>query len=51
MLSLVLLIASAVLAVWACLVDAGHVDVGTYAQLLALALACLAASFLPWWKR
>lgn len=51
MLSLLLLVAAVVFAGWAALVDAGHVDVGAYAQLLALAVACLAASALPWVKR
>lgn len=48
MISLLLLLAAIVCAVWAALVDAGHIDVGAYGQLLAIALALFAASFLPW---
>ncbi len=44
---LVLLVAAVVFAVWAALVDAGHVDTGTWPQLLALSVACFAASFIP----
>jgi len=43
--SLVLLVAAVVFAVWAALADAGHIDVGVWPQLLALAVACLAAAF------
>lgn len=49
--SLALLIAAVVLALWAAVADAGHIDVGVPMQLLAIALACFAAAFLPWWTR
>jgi hypothetical protein len=55
MATLLLLLAAVVLAVWAALADAGHIDVGVWPQLLALSVACFAAAFLfehfgPWWK-
>lgn len=40
MLSLVLLVAAVVFAVWAALIDAGHADIGAAFQCLALSLAC-----------
>lgn len=49
--SLVLLLVAVVLAVWSALADAGHIDIGVPFQLLALAVACFAAAFLPWWTR
>jgi hypothetical protein len=49
--SLLLLIAAVVLGVWAALADAGVVNVGAPPQLLALAVACGFAAFLPWWTR
>lgn len=39
-----LFVAAMVLAVWAALVDAGHVNVGAAFQLLAAAIACIAAA-------
>lgn len=51
MIAVLLLLASVVFAVWAALADAGIIDVGAAFQLLALGLACLAASALPWWNR
>ncbi len=44
MLSLLILLAAAVLAVWAALADAGVIDAGAAFQLLCLAVACIAAS-------
>ncbi len=46
MISICLLIAAIVFACWAALIDAGHADIGTYAQVLALAVALFAGSFL-----
>jgi hypothetical protein len=55
MAAILLFLAAVVLAVWSALVDAGHVDVGSAFQLLALSVACFAAAFLlehfsPWWQ-
>lgn len=47
--SAALLIAAIVLALWAAGVAAEAVTFGTGEVLLALALACFAGSFLPWW--
>lgn len=49
--TLILLAAAIVFAVWAALVDAGHIDVGSAFQLLAVSLACGWASQLPWPRR
>lgn len=49
--SLILLIAAVVFAVWAALADAGHVTIGVPVQLLAVGIACGFAAFLPWWTR
>lgn len=48
--SIILLLAAVVLAVAAALVDAGVITRGVPLQLLAVAVACLAAAFLPWWR-
>jgi hypothetical protein len=49
MISLVLLIAAIACAGFAALADAGHFDLLTYGQWLALSLFFGWASFLPWW--
>lgn len=49
--SLLLLLAAVVLGVWAALADAGHITLGVPVQLLALAVSCGFAAFLPWWTR
>lgn len=49
--SLLFLLAAIVLAAWAALADAGTVTRGVPMQLLACAVACFAAAFLPWWAR
>lgn len=47
--AVVLLLAAVLLSIWSAGVSGGAIDFGNALVLLALAVACFAASFLPWW--